>query len=187
MGMVLVAGWAPVRDVRAGTMATGSVAAAQPDGSLEQEVLLRINRIRADHGLQPVEIDPRLQQAARLHSSDMAVSRCFQHDDCNGGGAWSERIYASYPRPARIAENITAGHAEAAAAVEAWMRSEAHRANILRPEWRGTGIAHVSLPGSPYGHYWTQTFGVVAPPSAADALPAPALSLRRLPAESSSR
>jgi len=188
MGMVLVAVGAPVRDAQAGPTATVSVAAVQPDGSLEQEVLLRINRIRADHGLQPVEIDPRLQQAARVHSSDMAVSRCFQHDDCNGGGAWSDRIYASYPRPARIAENITAGHAEAAAAVDAWMRSEAHRANILRPEWRGTGIAHVSLPGSPYGHYWTQTFGVVAPPSAAEAaVPAAALSLRVLPAESSVR
>ena len=41
------------------------------------------------------------------------------------------------------------------------MRSDVHRANILRPEWRGTGISLVSLPGSPYGHYWTQTFGTL--------------------------
>ena len=94
---------------------------------------------------------------------DMAVSRCFQHDDCDGG-RWSERIQAHYPHAQRIAENIAAGQDSAGAVVESWMRSEVHRANILRPEWQGTGISLVSLPGSPYGHYWTQTFGTLPAP-----------------------
>ena len=66
-----------------------------------------------------------------------------------------------HPRAQRIAENIAAGQDSAGAVVEGWMRSDVHRANILRPEWRGTGISLVSLPGSPYGHYWTQTFGTL--------------------------
>lgn len=130
---------------------------------LELEVLAQINQIRAQYGLSVLEPDPRLQRAAAHHSTDMAVSRCFQHDDCDGG-RWSERIQAHYPRAQRIAENIAAGQDSAGAVVEGWMRSDVHRANILRPEWRGTGISLVSLPGSPYGHYWTQTFGTLPAP-----------------------
>lgn len=130
---------------------------------LEQEVLAQINQIRVQYGLSVLTPDPRLQRAAAHHSTDMAVSRCFQHDDCDGG-RWSERIQAHYPHAQRIAENIAAGQDGAGAVVEGWMRSEVHRANILRPEWRGTGISLVSLPGSPYGHYWTQTFGTLPAP-----------------------
>ena len=130
---------------------------------LEQEVLAQINQIRVQRGLSVLYPDPRLQRAAAHHSTDMAVSRCFQHDDCDGG-RWSERIQAHYPHAQRIAENIAAGQDSAGAVVESWMRSEVHRANILRPEWQGTGISLVSLPGSPYGHYWTQTFGTLPAP-----------------------
>jgi len=144
----------------AGLAWTGLAQAASVQAQ-EMEVVEAINRIRAEHGLQPVTLDPRLQDAARRHSTDMAVSQCFQHDDCDGAGNWSDRIYSFYPRPERIAENIAAGRAGATATVEAWMRSPVHRANILRPEWRGTGVSLVSLPGSPYEHYWTQTFGSV--------------------------
>ena len=113
--------------------------------------------------LQVLDLKKGEQRAAAHHSTDMAVSRCFQHDDCDGG-RWSERIQAHYPRAQRIAENIAAGQDSAGAVVEGWMRSDVHRANILRPEWRGTGISLVSLPGSPYGHYWTQTFGTLPAP-----------------------
>lgn len=140
-----------------------SAHAAASMSDLEQEVLAQINQIRAQHGLSVLAPDPRLQQAAAHHSTDMAVSRCFQHDDCDGG-RWSERIQAHYPHAQRIAENIAAGQDSAGAVVEGWMSSEVHRANILRPEWRGTGISLVSLPGSPYGHYWTQTFGTLPAP-----------------------
>lgn len=138
----------------------GSAHAAASMSDLERKVLAQINQIRVQHGLSVLEPDPRLQRAAAHHSTDMAVSRCFQHDDCDGG-RWSERIQAHYPHAQRIAENIAAGQDSAGAVVEGWMRSDVHRANILRPEWRGTGISLVSLPGSPYGHYWTQTFGTL--------------------------
>lgn len=140
-----------------------SAHAAALMSDLEQEVLAQINQIRVQRGLSVLYPDPRLQRAAAHHSTDMAVSRCFQHDDCDGG-RWSERIQAHYPHAQRIAENIAAGQDSAGAVVESWMRSEVHRANILRPEWQGTGISLVSLPGSPYGHYWTQTFGTLPAP-----------------------
>jgi len=149
----------------------GSERTATSVSRLEREVLAQINQIRLHHGLSVLEIDPRLQQAAAHHSTDMAVSRCFQHDDCDGG-RWSERIQAHYPRAQRIAENIAAGQDSAVTVVEGWMRSEVHRANILRPEWQGTGISLVSLPGSPYGHYWTQTFGTLPAP-ASEPVPMP--------------
>ena len=150
--------WAALLLSLSGGCSSAHAAALMSD--LEQEVLAQINQIRAQHGLSVLEPDPRLQRAAAHHSTDMAVSRCFQHDDCDGG-RWSERIQAHYPRAQRIAENIAAGQDSAGAVVEGWMRSDVHRANILRPEWRGTGISLVSLPGSPYGHYWTQTFGTL--------------------------
>ncbi|MFM2348271.1 MAG: hypothetical protein RL654_3024 [Pseudomonadota bacterium] len=158
-----------------------SAHAAVSLSDLEREVLAQINQIRVRHGLSVLEPDPRLQQAATRHSTDMAVSRCFQHDDCDGGG-WSERIHVHYPRAQRIAENIAAGQASAGTVVEGWMRSEVHRANILQPEWQGTGISLVSLPGSPYGHYWTQTFGALPAP-----VPEPAPAMPERMSRSSSR
>ncbi len=84
-----------------------------------------------------------LGSAARFHADDMKAHGCFQHESCDGtsfesrvsryfsGGAAGENIYTSF------------GDKSARTGMTAWMNSEGHRTNILRPEWThlGTGTS----------------------------------------------
>ena len=56
--------------------------------SLESGVLSQLNKIRAQHGLQPVQINARLTAAAAQHSKDMGAAGYFAHDS-NDGTAFS--------------------------------------------------------------------------------------------------
>ena len=53
-------------------------------------------------------------------------------------------------------ENIAMGQSNASAVVTAWMNSEGHRENILKPEYRKIGIGVYYLNDTPY---WVQNFG----------------------------
>jgi hypothetical protein len=71
-----------------------------------------------------------LAMAARAHSYDMAVNRCFSHNSCNGQ-SWSKRVGSFYPGWSGLGENIGAGSTDPADLHSGWMHSPGHRANIL--------------------------------------------------------
>ena len=102
----------------------------------ESSLLGAMNTVRMAHGLQPLHADPRLERAARGHSSRMLRTGTFAH------GAFGTRIRSVGVRSPRIGENLawSAGLSTARAIVSMWLASPAHRANLLHPGYRLVGV-----------------------------------------------
>ncbi|MCF2525910.1 CAP domain-containing protein [Yinghuangia soli] len=123
---------------------------------LRTQVIALTNAERARHGMGALAYEPRLTQAAQVHSDDMAARDYFDHTGLDGRQP-ADRVTASGYVYSRCAENIAAGQPTPAEVVTGWMNSPGHRANILTPELTqiGIGIAY----GGSYRIYWTQVFG----------------------------
>ena len=116
-----------------------------------------------------------LYTAAWQHSNDLAKSFTFSHTGSGGvtditaqalhpgiGSSVEERIeYNGYVAWLAYGENIAAGTVmdEAQKAIDAWLGSPGHCANIMNPIVTEVGMAHVYDSNSIYTHYWTQDFG----------------------------
>ena len=106
-----------------------------------------------------------LNRSARAHSIDMARSRCFQHDSCDGTSLW-DRIGGYYKGATSMAENIAAGYRSPLAAVNGWLleggaadqsKGDGHRRNIMAAKFVEVGCGSTS--GGPLKTYDTQDFG----------------------------
>lgn len=138
--------------------------AAYSSEEFERRVIELVNQERANAGLQPVSFEPRLAQAAETHSQNMAFQDFFSHTGADGS-EFSDRMEAAgFELRGLRAENITVSHTTPEAAVESWMNSPGHRANILRPEFTQIGVGHYFVENDPgnvnWNHYWTQVFSV---------------------------
>jgi uncharacterized YkwD family protein len=138
-----VAGQTPENDVKA-THLTAD----------EKLILEQVNVERKKAGLAPLTIDYRLVQTARAKSQDMIDNGYFDHDSPNLGSPFDQmkRAGISY----RSAGENIAGNSSAAGAMEAWMNSPGHRANILNPDLTHMGIGVID--GGSYGKMLTQQF-----------------------------
>lgn len=106
------------------------------------QIFYRINEIRREHHLWPLEWDDRVEAAARSHALNMARRDFFDHDDPVLGDLVTRLGRAGVPWMT-CAENIfeERGHRDLAAiAVEGWMNSPDHRENILHPRVTRTGL-----------------------------------------------
>jgi uncharacterized protein YkwD len=135
------------------------------NAAYEQEVVDRVNTIRADNALPPLKRASALDDAARYHATDLAQDNYFSHDsyDRSGGSlvyvcAWSSRIQTYYPNWWSLAENIAAGYSTPASVMAGWMNSSGHRANILSTGNWEIGVGYYAGSGD-YYHYWVQDFG----------------------------
>jgi uncharacterized protein (TIGR03000 family) len=159
-----------VREVRV-TAGTHVVVDLQPDGLTpdERAVLEATNAVRAQAGLPPLQADPRLVEAAREHSNNMARHNTIGHT--LDQGTFVDRLRrAGYVHTA-AGENCAQGQPTPAAAVQSWMQSPGHRANLLSSRYTEIGIGIQSGAGGQ--KFYTQLFarpGGAAP--AAAALPA---------------
>ena len=95
----------------------------------ESEVIRLINDIRRENGLCELTVDSDLSYAARLRAQDMCDHGVFDHDTPTYGmpDDTLAKLGIAY---AGCGENIAAG-CTPQEAVEAWMDSDGHRANIL--------------------------------------------------------
>jgi uncharacterized protein YkwD len=138
--------------------------------------LCLINRERVAHGERPLRPNARLRRAAQSHTHSMVVHDYFEHVGAGGpgGGTPLTRMRAAgYISSAHIGyeigENIAWGTLSLAtprAIVAAWMRSPAHRENILDPRYRETGIGVSPHPPAALAHgqsgaIYTEDFGVI--------------------------
>jgi uncharacterized protein YkwD len=134
--------------------------------------LCLVNRERAARGERPLRLNRRLVRAARAHSESMALDDYFDHIGPRGQTPLARLRavgYISSSRGYEVGENIawgTLGLATPRAIVAAWMASPGHRANILDPRFRETGIgvsphAPSSLAHGQPGAIYTQDFGVI--------------------------
>jgi uncharacterized protein YkwD len=97
--------------------------------------------------------------AADSHSQDMATAGDLSHTSSDGR-TLRERINAAGYAWSAIGENIAAGEPTVSRAMDGWLASPAHCANIMNPAFKDVGAACVvAAPGARYASYWTMKFG----------------------------
>jgi uncharacterized protein YkwD len=123
----------------------GTVQAPQEDldlAEIEREIEARINEIRIEHGLEPLEHNETLAAVARAYSCRMAREDFFAHESPDGDMV-ADRVVAADVRYRVVGENLAmiGGMGNPGeAAVEGWMESEGHRENLLRSNYEESGV-----------------------------------------------
>jgi uncharacterized protein YkwD len=105
---------------------------------IEANIVSYTNDERARYGLPPLQVDAELMATAREQASWMTRSGRLMHTM----GA--------------VAENIAMGQPDSRDAVQAWMNSAGHRANILNAAHRLIGAAAFRTEGGTI--FWCQQF-----------------------------
>ncbi len=129
------------------------------------QIVQLTNAFRQQNGLAPLTLNNRLTSAAQIHAQDMALQDFVSHTGADGSSI-GDRISATGYRWSLAAENIAAGYQTAAAAVQGWIDSPGHRANLLDPQLTEIGVGYYFLANDPgqevWNSYWTQAFGAPA-------------------------
>jgi uncharacterized protein YkwD len=127
----------------------------------ERSVLLFVNHERSLMGLSILQVDIRLQSAARWMSDDMAA-----HDWLPGNHVDSlnrtpgERVAQEGGYPYEyLGEVIAGGYATPKDVFEAWMNSPGHQAILLGANYEHIGIGYTLASGTSYVHFWTADLG----------------------------
>lgn len=142
------------------TALTGASTASAVDISpIEHQTVIKINDYRAARGLPRLRIDMKLTKTAEWMSTAMGVHQFFSHTDHLGRDPFQRLKYFTYPSDTWRGENLAAGNELPQDTFEQWVNSPAHKANMLTSQYRAIGIARVYNASSPYGYYWTTTFG----------------------------
>jgi len=110
-----------------------------------------LNKIRREHGVQPLVQHNHLRHVAQFQSDHMAKYDRLEHSDGLDQGARWQRV-GHY---AVAAENIAAGQRDAAQALAYWMASPSHKHNILDPDFAYYGLARALSEKTPSYPYWT--------------------------------
>lgn len=146
---------------------------------IEQLVFERVNQVRRLNGLHELKWDPLLANVARNHSLDMAINNFFSHINPKGEDPTKRAAKAGISTKRRVGNVIYIGVGEnigkvpkgnvegygyvgspedvAEAAVQMWMNSPGHRANILDKNYIFIGVGVVYDPEED-AYYLTQDF-----------------------------
>lgn len=119
-------------------------ASAQSASTAEMEAVVydRINEIRQQEGLNTLQPNGALGEVARQYSQRMAEEDFFDHISPTGD-APAERVSEANILYSVVGENLftsTNAPDPASLAVQSWMDSPGHRANIVRSSFTETGI-----------------------------------------------
>ncbi|MBQ3423300.1 MAG: SH3 domain-containing protein [Romboutsia sp.] len=120
----------------------------------EQEVFNLINEQRIKNGLTALKIDNGLQKVARIKTEDMVANNYFSHQSPTYGSPFD--MMKSFGITYKSAGENIAANSSNSGAVNAWMNSSGHRANILNANFNYTGVGVVSSPK--YGKMYVQQF-----------------------------
>jgi uncharacterized protein YkwD len=118
-------------------------------------ILCLHNQIRDRSGMSLLTFNGKLRQAAEGHSAEMVQGGYFEHTSPSGSTMVSRILASGFVRADQgwlLGENLewgTGSMATPRGAVDAWMNSAGHRANILNRGFRQMGIG-ISL-GVPTG------------------------------------
>ncbi|PLW70735.1 CAP domain-containing protein [Pseudohalioglobus lutimaris] len=99
-----------------------------------------------------------LEAAALSHSMDMANNDFFDHTGSDGSSAGDRATRAGYSWWT-WGENIAAGYPSVSAAMQGWIDSDGHCANMMNANFTNLGSASFTNNDSSYRIYWTQVFG----------------------------
>lgn len=142
------------------------VVAAQADDVADQ-VLRLVNAARAQartcgtKDFAPaasLKLNATLTAVSQGHAADMARHSYFAHQ-ARDGSSPAERATRGGYRWRNVGENIAAGQTTPEAAVEGWIKSPPHCANLMGAQYTEMGIAFTVNKASDAGIYWVQMFG----------------------------
>lgn len=120
----------------------------------EKEVFYLINEQRIAAGLVALQVDSELQNVAKIKAQDMVDNNYFSHTSPIYGSPFD--MIKSFKISYKTAGENIAGNSKNSGAVNAWMNSEGHKANILNSSYNYTGIGVVNSPK--YGKIYVQMF-----------------------------
>lgn len=120
----------------------------------EQQLLTLINNERAKAGLPALQVDMELMKVARTKANDMVQNNYFSHYSPTYGSPFDMMRQFGISFKA-AAENI-AGNSTIQGAVNAWMNSSGHKANIMNASYNYTGIGIAK--SNKYGYVFVQMF-----------------------------
>jgi uncharacterized protein YkwD len=122
--------------------------------TLNHQVLVAVNKFRAAHGLVALRESGGLDRSARQHSLEMGRRGYFAHSSADGTSFW-KRIQRYYPQKNysywSVGENLVwqSQNLTAAAAMQLWIASPPHLANLMSSQWRQIGVSAVGVPRAP--------------------------------------
>jgi hypothetical protein len=130
--------------------------------SAEQDLVARINAFRAGRGLSTLAVSDTLTSAAKWMSVDMATRNYFSHTSLDGRSPTQRMADAGYPAFGTwTGEDLAAGYTSSADVLTGWIKSPAHYAVLVNPQYRAIGVGRGYSGGSAYGWYWAANFGGV--------------------------
>lgn len=125
---------------------SGASGASSGGGSGEQAVAMHaaareafalVNAHRLAHGLKPLEASARCVAAAQSHAESQAGREALSHD--GDAESFTERMGRWGLLRWAVAENLGRGPTPSAV-VDAWMKSQPHRENVLSPSYVSAGV-----------------------------------------------
>ncbi|MGO1544451.1 MAG: CAP domain-containing protein [Gulosibacter sp.] len=124
-------------------------------GSAGAEAVLElVNRVRVQEGLDPLELNAQLNEAAQAQADHQASIETMTHDGLGGLG---ERVSATDYQWRMVAENVATGQLSYSQVMTGWVDSPDHYANIVNPDLTEMGFAMTI--GADGRTYFAQVFG----------------------------
>jgi len=111
--------------------------------------------------MQRLSWETRLAASAQEQAADLAVHDRLSHVDSRNRSLGVRLRSVGYAA-AGAGENLAAGQSGIDDALQAWLASPSHCANLMQPEYRDVGLACVQRRGSRYERFWVAHFGVPA-------------------------
>lgn len=126
------------------------------------DLLAAHNEIRSGAGLGSLSANGNLAAAAQAHANDIASTGNLSHTG-RGGTTPEDRIVAAGypfgPPGSAVGENLAGGQDEVSQAMNGWMNSPPHRANILQPIYDEVGFGYAYRARGAIRHVWVACFG----------------------------
>ena len=182
LSIILLSACSSHKTYKQSSMVSNPYPAPKLSHDVKQQYLNAINKIRSQarscgsagyfSSASALRWSNRLYGAAYEHSNDMKKSNSFGHKGSQRASDWTAKVHHlgrassfkeriennGYKEWKHIAENIEAGSSNAEAAMNHWVQSDGHCANIMNPIFTDVGMAHTKKQGSRKSHFWTQTF-----------------------------
>jgi len=123
----------------------------------QAEVVNLVNQERSARGLAPLARSTTLAAQAEQYACELIYYDFFAHDNPVTGTDLPQRAAEFSYGYWVIGENLAAGQPSPQEAVQSWLASAGHRANILSPDFTEIGVGVRT--GGDFGVYWVQEFG----------------------------
>ena len=117
-----------------------------------------VNEARLVRGLPPLKLNDSLCEAAQTYAETLLKTGQIRHVDDQGRRADYRVATAGYFYH-RLGENLAAGQISWERALEMWLQSPPHRANLLNADYRELGIGFTADDAAKYRTTWTQLLG----------------------------